>query len=50
MKKRLQIREQKQNMTWTLRLWIALGAVSMGEMQHVAANKTVVISARGQEW
>ena len=49
MKKRLQIRDQKQNMTLTLILWLVLGAVSMGGMLHVAAHKTVVISARGQE-
>ena len=36
-------------MTLTLILWLVLGAVSMGGMLHVAAHKTVVISARGQE-
>ena len=33
----------------TLILWLVSGAVSMGGMLHVAANKTVVISAKGQE-
>ncbi len=49
MKKRLQIRDQKQNMTLTLVMWLVLGAVSMGGMLWMAAHKTVVISARGQE-
>ncbi len=36
-------------MTLTLVLWILLGTVSMGGMLRVAAHKTVIISARGQE-
>ena len=49
MKKRLQIRDQKQNRKVTLVLWLLLGTFSMVAMIWTAAHKTVVISARSQE-
>ena len=49
MKKRLQIRDQKQNRKVTLILWLLLGTFSMVAMLWTAAHKTVVISARSQE-
>ena len=49
MKKRLEIRDHKQNMIVTLILWLLLGSFSMGAMLWTAAHKTVVISAKSQE-